>query len=166
MGQKTIIRAVAALFGAGLAVVLLASNATRRAGEARFSPGQNGLNELHVRGPSGMRCITYSVAPGPGGVPTLSSSGSSSLPFFGDSVDASTYYPSSGEVLAIPPEQHVRLSAAIAPGGAIEAPRPGTDEHYGTFIILTRDPTWMQRLATEAPALQWKPAAPAPPATR
>jgi hypothetical protein len=164
MKNTRVIALVLGLVAVALGVGLFLSNALRGTAEARFTKGENGLVDLHVRGPSGLRCITYSVVPGPGGKPTLGGRGSTTLPLFGDHVESSNAFPASGEVLAIAPEQHVRLSATYDPSAAIEPARPGTDDRYGLFLLVTRDPTWFDRLATDAPALAASPAPAQPPA--
>lgn len=153
---------VALVAGAvGLVAALLASNVLRRTAEARFSRGEHGLNALRVRGPSGLTCVVYNVVPGLDGRPVLGGFGAGTLPLFGDSVEQTSYYPDAGEVLGVVPEQHVRLTGAISPAAAMEPPRAGAEGRYGTFMVVTRDPSWPGRLATDAPALQSP--APAPP---
>ncbi len=147
--------AIASLL-AGTGSALWLSNVPRRHASAWFVSGDSpGMNSLHIRGPYDWRAITYGVVvTGPDGKLGIGGTGMSRLPILGETVESTNFYPDTGSFDEIALETHFRLTPKAVSGAAVALPGPDQAELVGTYLLVTEEENWMQRLVDEAPALQ------------
>lgn len=134
--RKIVVLAVVLVLGL-IGAAVFRSNMFISEGHASFAPGENGLNTLSIRGPSGWYCMEYSrtkTSPLDEGL-SVSGKGSSECPLFGTSDIHSNDYPDSGSV-AVPLNQRTRVYQSES-------------NNYEIYVLITQDRSAYQRLEDE-----------------
>lgn len=129
------------------------SNLALSHGSAIFTPGKNGMNTLTIKSPFGYNVVRFSVIPSQSSLSTNvfsvggKSAGSHGRVLFGDSIEYSNMYPSSGGVSKIPVETNVLISSELNYSAIAELPE-NTEivEKCGTYVLLTKDPDMFEKI--------------------
>ena len=117
-----------------IGLFLIRSNLLISEGHAAFTPGENGLNTLSIRGPAGWYCMEYSktiTRPNDEGL-YIAGKGWSECPLFGVTQVSSNSYPDTGS-MAVPLNQSTRVYQSES-------------ENVEIYVLLTQDRSAYDRL--------------------